>query len=418
MKSKLEFEGLNWKEITKYLAIKIDPKEAKENDIEKFLPTRYTDCGKKPTVKYLDSDTIRQKRINTKGDEEDGEDDGDADEDDEQQLPTRTSTPSKLSPQSQSPGLSPVRRRLRPRRTIVSNTTNSEQTSFQPPSPKIRRQSSPPSFPPPAATPPPCPPPGGSKQVRWDPRIPEECDVAHNFNLKEEKWNWNETVTQTKEELKKLLSLVYGEMIKSTFTNHFYRFNQKYFKQINKGPIGLKASGSITRLFLIWWDRMFLELASILGILIFMYTRYGDDGNLAVKAIPNNVEFDEDEKKLKVNVEHSDEASDVHTAKVLKDVANSITKMLVWEEDCPSKHKDGNMPILDLKVRTESTGQGGTRIKHQYYKKSMARKEIFPSRTALSTYAKYNVLVEEGKRSSEFQVQYLMSLHQIYLLKL
>ena len=71
------------------------------------------------------------------------------------------------------------------------------------------------------------------------------------------------------------------------------------------------------------------------------------------------MEFDEEENKLKVNVEHTSEAADVHTARVLEDVANLITKMLVWEEDCPSNHKDKGMPVLDLKVTTQSSSQGG-----------------------------------------------------------
>ena len=71
-----------------------------------------------------------------------------------------------------------------------------------------------------------------------------------------------------------------------------------------------------------------MELASIVGILIYLYTRYVDDGYFAVGTIPNNIEFDEDENKLKVNEEYTDEASEIHTARVLKDMANSITKML------------------------------------------------------------------------------------------
>ena len=46
---------VEWKEVAKYLAIKLNSNEAKKFGILKFLPRRYTRRGR-PTVKYLRKD--------------------------------------------------------------------------------------------------------------------------------------------------------------------------------------------------------------------------------------------------------------------------------------------------------------------------------------------------------------------------
>ena len=157
---------------------------------------------------------------------------------------------------------------------------------------------------------------------------------------------------------------------------------------MNKGPIGLKASGGISRLFMIWWDRMFISLACMAGLLVYMYKRYVDDGNIVLEAVPSNKVYDENETKLVETNSDISEEPDKHTSKIVKEIANSVTKMLVWDEDYPSKYDDNKLPMLDLKVGIKSLKGGGSRIVHRFYKKTMASKEMITRRSAMPTRSK------------------------------
>ena len=50
-------------------------------------------------------------------------------------------------------------------------------------------------------------------------------------------------------------------------------------------------------------------------------------------------------------------------------MGNSILPMIQLEEDFPSNHSDGKLPILDLKVWV----QGETQLQYQFYRKPMSQ---------------------------------------------
>ena len=59
--------------------------------------------------------------------------------------------------------------------------------------------------------------------------------------------------------------------------------------------------------------------------------------------------------------------ADFRTAKLLKEIANTIIPMIKMNEDVPSNYQSGKLPILDLEVWVQ-----GNRIYHQFFKKPMA----------------------------------------------
>ena len=89
--------------------------------------------------------------------------------------------------------------------------------------------------------------------------------------------------------------------------------------------------------------------------------------------------------------------SDKHTANVVKNVANTILSIFKQKEDCPSNHVDREMPILDLKVSI-CNKEEGSRICHKFFKKPMATKELVTKDTAMPTFQKKSILIEEGRR--------------------
>ena len=72
---------------------------------------------------------------------------------------------------------------------------------------------------------------------------------------------------------------------------------------------------------------------------------------------------------------------------------NTITPMIQMQEDVPSNHSSGKLPILDLDVWVS---QG--KINHRFYKKPMSSRMVFQARSAFSTQKKMSILLEEGQR--------------------
>ena len=81
--------------------------------------------------------------------------------------------------------------------------------------------------------------------------------------------------------------------MKTTLKNHIFKFGSEIRKQENGGAIGVKAAGDIACLFMILWDRAFMEKARAEGVNILkMYCRYVDDEALVAETIPKSSEDD------------------------------------------------------------------------------------------------------------------------------
>jgi hypothetical protein len=132
----------------------------------------------------------------------------------------------------------------------------------------------------------------------------------------------------------------------------FYQFNGKVFKQQKGGPIGLEITGVLARLVMLWWDRTFVDKLRMLEIDLLMYLRYVDDRNLSLEAVEPGLTFKDGKLFiLQEEVEADrDIPADKRTANCIKTVANTISFMIIMEEECPSNHPSGKMPILDLEV--------------------------------------------------------------------
>ena len=87
------------------------------------------------------------------------------------------------------------------------------------------------------------------------------------------------------------------------------------------------------------------------------------------------------------------EPGDTRTAKVVRDIANSICGMIQMEEDTPSQHQTKRLPILDLEVWVQE-GQ----VKHQFFRKSVSTRKMVMARSAFSNAKKRSILVAEGLR--------------------
>ena len=111
---------------------------------------------------------------------------------------------------------------------------------------------------------------------------------------------------------------------------------------------------------MLWWDDRFLEMANSAGVDIEMYERYVDDSNLVPETIEAGWGYSKETGKLvftEENVlEDSSMEDDKRTSLVIKDIANSVHPMIQMEEDYPSNHSDGKLPILDLACSMDNEG--------------------------------------------------------------
>ena len=140
-----------------------------------------------------------------------------------------------------------------------------------------------------------------------------------------------------------------------------------------------------------------------MSVVVRMNKRYVDDINLAVQATPPGKRYENgqiyvDERSV---TEDGRVSSDERTMVLIKQVGNDIHPSIQLEVDYPSKHQDGKLPILDLKVWVESRkkkreGQVGkvSVITYEFQSKCMAAKAVINARPALSWSTKRTVLTQ------------------------
>ena len=64
-------------------------------------------------------------------------------------------------------------------------------------------------------------------------------------------------------------------------SNHTYKLGDRIFLQKDGGPIGLEATGAISRAYMMHYDRLYLEAVEEAGIRMLLYNRYIDDSQQA-----------------------------------------------------------------------------------------------------------------------------------------
>lgn len=168
-----------------------------------------------------------------------------------------------------------------------------------------------------------------------------------------EKCNFEECETPSEAQKRIIIANVIAQGEGTIINKHFHEFNNLIYKSKNKGPIGSKCSGSISRVIMLWWDKRFLDLLSSLNLVIYLYSRYVDDRNFVSKAIPKNMKYDRSRKKMIECEVIDDDNNDKHTFREIRKIADDVITMFQWEETVPSDQEDARLPILDLKVWVE-----------------------------------------------------------------
>ena len=205
--------------------------------------------------------------------------------------------------------------------------------------------------------------------------------------------------TPTVKQRRHMIALALEQGILAVMKGHVYEFNGQAHKQTEGGPIGLQLSGSLARVFMLLWDRKFLQALEkatrhLEWDLHFMM-RYVDDSNSVTDIMPPGARFENGKIKIKGEHVESDMAikPDLRTANLVKDVANSLYTFIQMTVDCPSLHKQDLVPILDLQV-----GVQNNLVVYQHYTKPCSSFSLTHQRSAMPTRAKHVTLLQEVVR--------------------
>ena len=194
------------------------------------------------------------------------------------------------------------------------------------------------------------------------------------------------------QQIHEMVTFALGTTLRTVLKNHIYTFNNKCYKQLEGGAIGVAIAGDVAVLFMSWWDKELLQRLSQEHVMTHLYSRYVDDINILVDS------------------EMVCEGADRTTMERIQIIANEIHPSIQVTIDYPSIHENKRLPVLDLEMWMEevATETGGTtmQVLHSHHMKAIASKHVVNSKSALSRNTKNNILVSELVR-----IQRNISLH-------
>ena len=200
---------------------------------------------------------------------------------------------------------------------------------------------------------------------------------------------WIESRNIREKDEQKMIALMLAKAIEVVMKNHTYRFDGKYYKQRDGGPIGDQLSQAVARIVMIWFDERYLRKCRENEIEMILYKRYVDDINMIVIP-PELIEEEEDDQNENIDIAEK-------VGLLCKKLADQENEMLIFEEDLGKRYTDGKLPILDLKVWIEKTEEE-VKIKHEFYKKPMASRYTLREGTAYPKSKLRAVMIEEVMR--------------------
>ena len=226
-----------------------------------------------------------------------------------------------------------------------------------------------------------------SDQKKIDKRAPEIHASGIN-NERDNRWKpWHLPISypdQTQRRKMIVESMKVG--LNLIMKNHVYYYDGDIRRQRNGGPIGLKLTGTLAQVFMLWWDQRFKEKLVEAGIDVPLNKRYVDDINMCAYELKGT-----DDGQGGQNTEETEKQGDAWLFEKIQEVGNSIHDSIQLEVDYPSNHADRKIPILDVKVWVED----GRKLMYEYYAKDVSSKSVLNAKSALAWSTKRTVLTQE-----------------------
>ena len=214
-------------------------------------------------------------------------------------------------------------------------------------------------------------------------------------------WIWPK-VSPTESQVRSMVGLVIEKIVYITMSNHMYTFNNEVRVQNDCGPTGLVITGVALDVFMLWWDSKFLDRLKEMQLSPDIYVRFKDDCNILGNSLPAGAVYCKKNKeiiypsKLMPEVFGSKifENDDENTLYIFQQIANDVDSMISFTYDVPSKHIDGKMPILDVKVNVDKEGI----LYHEFYEKPTKNDFVILADSAINWQSKRTILTQEALR--------------------
>ena len=218
--------------------------------------------------------------------------------------------------------------------------------------------------------------------------------MKENIKERHDPWIFPDIEIMTEIEKKSILTQALNIGLMTVMTSHIYEFNGELRKQKNGGAIGMELTGTLAKVFMVWWDKIFLNKLEELSIMMPVYKRYVDDINCGLEFV--NGTYDDTKIKINLNNNITDEVSakDEITMELLKNIGNNIHKSIQLETEYPSKFSDNKLPILDLKVWVQEVREKRI-IMYEHYKKDISSKAMIFANSAIPMNQKRTIITQE-----------------------
>ena len=156
-------------------------------------------------------------------------------------------------------------------------------------------------------------------------------------------------------------------MIETCFRNHIYKWDNQIRKQRNGGAIGLRATGSLSRVTMDVWIKKFKAKLEELGIDIWLCKKYVDDvlvivTNLKLGTRLKEGKLEQTEHDLKLDTDEQKTKQEI-TMNVLRQVACGIFKFLEFTTEVSTSPKDP-VACLDTQLWVGKPEGGKPWFKH------------------------------------------------------
>ena len=161
----------------------------------------------------------------------------------------------------------------------------------------------------------------------------------------------------------------------------------------------MEITGVVAQIFMVWWDKELIKRLEEVNIHLDLHERYVDDTNVATEQTQVGARYIERRITITDESRSEDEGipNDERTMKLLQTIANTIHPSIRVTIDYPSKHSDGKVPMLDLKMWLEEW-DGTGRILYEHYEKEIATKRVIHALSAMPMHVKRTVLTQEMLR--------------------
>ena len=213
---------------------------------------------------------------------------------------------------------------------------------------------------------------------------PRSVSMAYLDQDDGDKWDWRNKQEPNQQQRKIMLARLIRRSVEFVWKNHLYQFDNKVYRQLLGGAIGLRLTQVVARIIMNRWDQLFNNKMAKEGRWdMRMYKRYVDDANLAIRIRKQTLEEQAETARIK------------EEANKIKELADTIMPVTItMEVDMPSNHVGGKMPILDLECWVDKEGK----IRHQFYRKPMATTKVMMARSAFGSGMKRAVMIQLAMR--------------------